>query len=209
MPAPSPRSASRCTLVDGRDVLMPFLDEEISPRSGRRDGRERRAASTGRKRVTALRRLAARRRRPHALHRARRCRATACSSAPGGRATPPTLNLAAAGITPGKRGLVPVNAHYQSVVPHIYAAGDVIGPPALAATGIEQARVAVAHAFGSTLQERPRADPADRHLHHPRGEHGRRDRGGAARQGRRLSSSAARATPTCRAARSSATRPAS
>ena len=57
------------------------------------------------------------------------------------------LNLAAAGITPGKRGLVPVNDHYQTEVPHIYAAGDVVGPPALAATGIEQARVAVCHAF--------------------------------------------------------------
>ena len=63
-----------------------------------------------------------------------------------------TLNLEAAGIEPGKRGLVPVNSHYQSVVPHIYAAGDVIGSPALAATGIEQARVAVAHAFGSTFK---------------------------------------------------------
>lgn len=63
-----------------------------------------------------------------------------------------TLNLEAAGIEPGKRGLVPVNSLYQSVVPHIYAAGDVIGSPALAATGIEQARVAVAHAFESSLK---------------------------------------------------------
>jgi NAD(P) transhydrogenase len=43
---------------------------------------------------------------------------------------------------------VQVGAHYRSTeVPHIYAAGDVIGAPALAATGIEQARVAVCHAF--------------------------------------------------------------
>ena len=63
-----------------------------------------------------------------------------------------SLNLEAAGIEPGKRGLVPVSSHYQSAVPHIYAAGDVIGAPALAATGIEQARVAVMHAFGSTLK---------------------------------------------------------
>jgi NAD(P) transhydrogenase len=62
------------------------------------------------------------------------------------------LNLEAAGIEPGKRGLVPVDSHYQSVVPHIYAAGDVIGSPALAATGIEQARVAVVHAFESTFK---------------------------------------------------------
>lgn len=58
------------------------------------------------------------------------------------------LNLPAAGITLGKRGLIPVDDHLCSVVPHIYAAGDVIGPPALAATGIEQARRAMFHAFG-------------------------------------------------------------
>lgn len=57
------------------------------------------------------------------------------------------LNLAAAGLTPGERGLIKVNGRYRTDVPHIYAAGDVIGPPALAATSIEQARVAVADAF--------------------------------------------------------------
>jgi NAD(P) transhydrogenase len=57
------------------------------------------------------------------------------------------LNLEAAGITPGARGIIPVSAHYQTTTPNIYAAGDVIGPPALAATSMEQARVAVCHAF--------------------------------------------------------------
>jgi len=64
-----------------------------------------------------------------------------------------SLNLAAAGLTPGKRGLVQVGAHFQSTeAAHIYGVGDVIGPPALAATGIEQARVAVSHAFGAGLK---------------------------------------------------------
>jgi NAD(P) transhydrogenase len=40
-----------------------------------------------------------------------------------------------------------VNAHYQTTVPNIYAAGDVIGFPALASTSMEQARVAMVHAF--------------------------------------------------------------
>jgi NAD(P) transhydrogenase len=57
------------------------------------------------------------------------------------------LNLPAAGLTVGKRGLIDVNSHYQTGVPHIYAAGDVIGFPALAATSMEQARVAMVHAF--------------------------------------------------------------
>ena len=64
-----------------------------------------------------------------------------------------TLNPRAAGLTPGKRGLVQVGPQCQSTeVLHIYAAGDVIGPPALAATGIEQARVAVCHAFGESFK---------------------------------------------------------
>jgi NAD(P) transhydrogenase len=58
-----------------------------------------------------------------------------------------SLGLAAAGVTLGKRGLIPVDARYRTNVPHIYAAGDVIGAPALAATGVEQARVAMSHAF--------------------------------------------------------------
>jgi len=57
------------------------------------------------------------------------------------------LNLEAAGVTAGQRGLIPVDGYFRTSVPHIYAAGDVIGAPALAATGVEQARVAVCHAF--------------------------------------------------------------
>jgi NAD(P) transhydrogenase len=63
------------------------------------------------------------------------------------------LNLAAAGLAAGNRGLIPVDAHYRTAVPHIYAAGDVIGPPALAATSMEQARVAVCHAFSVGIKE--------------------------------------------------------
>lgn len=57
------------------------------------------------------------------------------------------LDLAAAGVVTGKRGIIPVNERYQTNVPNIYAAGDVIGFPALAATSMEQARVAMVHAF--------------------------------------------------------------
>ena len=57
------------------------------------------------------------------------------------------LNLEAAGVATGKRGLIVVNESYQTNVPNIYAAGDVIGFPALASTSMEQARVAMVHAF--------------------------------------------------------------
>jgi NAD(P) transhydrogenase len=58
------------------------------------------------------------------------------------------LGLAAAGVEVDKRGYVKVDENYRTRVPSVYAAGDVIGFPALASTSMEQARVAVCHAFG-------------------------------------------------------------
>jgi NAD(P) transhydrogenase len=57
------------------------------------------------------------------------------------------LNLAAAGLAADARGRLKVNECYQTEVPHIYAAGDVIGFPALAATSMEQGRLASCHMF--------------------------------------------------------------
>lgn len=58
------------------------------------------------------------------------------------------LDLAAAGLEADKRGRIAVGDFYQTRVPHIYAVGDVIGFPALAATSMEQGRIAAHHAFG-------------------------------------------------------------
>ena len=58
------------------------------------------------------------------------------------------LNLPAVGITPDDRGRLTVNEHFQTSVPHVYAAGDVIGFPALASTSMQQGRHASCHAFG-------------------------------------------------------------
>jgi NAD(P) transhydrogenase len=58
------------------------------------------------------------------------------------------LNLPAAGLKADSRGRLKVNEFYQTEVPHIYAAGDVIGFPALAATSMEQGRMAASHMFG-------------------------------------------------------------
>jgi NAD(P) transhydrogenase len=57
------------------------------------------------------------------------------------------LGLEALGVKIEGRGLIVVNEKYQTSVPNIYAAGDVVGFPALAATSMEQARVAMVHAF--------------------------------------------------------------
>lgn len=58
------------------------------------------------------------------------------------------LHIGNAGITLSPKGYIPVNALFQTRASHIYAAGDVIGGPALAATGMEQGRLAARHAFG-------------------------------------------------------------
>jgi NAD(P) transhydrogenase len=65
------------------------------------------------------------------------------------------LNLEAAGLSADKRGRIKVNEHYQTGAPHIYAAGDVIGFPALSATSREQGRRAMCHAFDVLSQAEP------------------------------------------------------
>ena len=57
------------------------------------------------------------------------------------------IGLEKAGITPDERGRINVNEHFQTEVPHIYAAGDVIGFPALASTSGAQGRLVACHAF--------------------------------------------------------------
>jgi NAD(P) transhydrogenase len=69
------------------------------------------------------------------------------------------LNLAAAGLAADDRGRIAVNAFYQTAAPHIYAAGDVIGFPALASTSMEQGRLASCHMFGAYCESRPEAIP--------------------------------------------------
>ena len=133
-------------LIDGRDSLLGFLDHEIS------ENIERAMGAAG-------------------VHFIWKEKVTRCDAPPTGDVTltlssgatlaandvlvaagrksnTADLNLAVAGLTPGKRGLIKVDTHCRSEVPHIFAAGDVIGPPALAATGMEQARMAMCVAFG-------------------------------------------------------------
>lgn len=66
----------------------------------------------------------------------------------GRQANSDMINVSAAGLTPDDRGKILVNDNFQTSVPHIYAAGDVIGFPALASTSMEQGRLASCHMFG-------------------------------------------------------------
>ena len=76
----------------------------------------------------------------------------------GGRVGNTTgLHLDLAGVHVDERGRIPVDATYRTSVPHIYAAGDVVGFPALASTSMEQARIAMCHAFD--LQYKTRLSP--------------------------------------------------
>ncbi|HET6916799.1 MAG TPA: Si-specific NAD(P)(+) transhydrogenase [Acidimicrobiales bacterium] len=63
------------------------------------------------------------------------------------------LGLEAAGVVMDERGRIVVDEHFRTSVPGVYAAGDVIGPPALASTAMEQGRSAAGHAFGVGFQD--------------------------------------------------------
>lgn len=69
------------------------------------------------------------------------------------------LELEAAGLSLTDRGLIAVDEHCRTAVPHIYAAGDVIGPPSLASTSAEQGRRAVCHALGIAVGMPPELTP--------------------------------------------------
>jgi NAD(P) transhydrogenase len=62
------------------------------------------------------------------------------------------LQLERAGLRAGRRGILEVNSNFQTSVPHIYAVGDVIGFPSLAATSMHQGRIAMAHALGVPIR---------------------------------------------------------
>lgn len=70
------------------------------------------------------------------------------------------LDLENAGITDkNDRGLIVVNSNYQTSVDHIYAVGDIIGSPALAASSAEQGRLAALHAFQNQQARFPTTFP--------------------------------------------------
>ena len=67
-----------------------------------------------------------------------------------------SLNIQAAGLSVDSRGRLQVDQQFRTAVPHIFAAGDVIGYPSLAATSSEQGRLAACYAFG--VEAEPMAD---------------------------------------------------
>ena len=134
----------RVTVIDGRDRLLPFLDGEV--------------AELLRMRMTLLGcdvrlndSIGAYSVGPDGVKldckRAGTIEIDSVLVAAGRLGNTAGLGCDRIGLPVGDRGHLTVNEHYQTSIPHIYAAGDVIGFPALAATSMEQARVAMVHAF--------------------------------------------------------------
>lgn len=69
------------------------------------------------------------------------------------------LDLPAAGLTADARGRIKVDEYFRTEVEDIYAVGDVIGFPALAATSMEQGRLAAHHACGEPVHEMHELQP--------------------------------------------------
>jgi NAD(P) transhydrogenase len=139
------------TLVDGRDRLLPFLDPEISERL--RD----RLMEIGMKfwfneRPVKVENSAAGAR--LTMKSGKVLETDAVLFAAGRRAAVDGLALEKAGLAINDRGYIAVDENYRTAVTHIYAAGDVIGFPALASTSMEQGRVAVCHAFNFKYKQR-------------------------------------------------------
>ena len=65
------------------------------------------------------------------------------------------LGIEKAGLSVDNSGYISVNDLFQTIVPHIYAVGDVIGGPSLASTSMEQGRLAARHAFGARVHHFP------------------------------------------------------
>ena len=138
------------TLVDGHDRLLPFTDIEIGARL--REHLEREGVRfIFNDRVDQTRLV------PGGvslqLGSGEMLESEALLMAAGRQGNVDGLGLEAAGVSLGPRGLILVNEKYQTSVPNIYAAGDVIGFPALASTSMEQGRVAMVHAFDLHYKE--------------------------------------------------------
>jgi NAD(P) transhydrogenase len=141
---------TRVTLVEKREQMLDFCDPEIveSLKFHLRDhtmsfrfGEEvATVESSGMGTITTL-------------ASGKRIAAEVVMHSAGRQGNTEVLNLGLAGLSADKRGRLVVNEHYQTEVPHIYAVGDVIGFPALAATSMDQGRLAAAHAFNEPANE--------------------------------------------------------
>ena len=145
---------ARVTLLDQRPVVLEFIDRQIVE-----------ALSYHLRQLGVTFRLAEkvihvgidplRDRVVAELESGKKVQGDALVYAVGRQANGDQLHLEAAGLAADSRGRLQVNEFFQTDVPHIYAAGDVIGFPALASTSMEQGRLAACHMFEIPFQHTP------------------------------------------------------
>jgi NAD(P) transhydrogenase len=138
----------RVTLVEKRDRPLDFLDREIVEELIHQMRDRSVTFRLGEAVASVEIAKAPPRRAVLALESGKRIVADVALFSAGRIAVTEPLNLAAAGLTADDRGRLKVDACFRTAVPHVYAAGDVIGYPSLAATSSEQGRLAACHALG-------------------------------------------------------------
>jgi NAD(P) transhydrogenase len=138
------------TLIEQRPAVLDFVDNEISEALCYHMRRQGAIFRLGEKVINvetdAKGRVVAN------LESGKRIHGDALLYAVGRQANTDLIALEAAGLTSGPRGKLVVDNNFQTGVPHIYAAGDVIGFPSLASTSMEQGRLASCHLFGAPAQ---------------------------------------------------------
>jgi NAD(P) transhydrogenase len=136
----------RVTLVERREDLLEFLDREIVEELIHQM-RDRNVTFRLGEMVETIEVTEAPRRARLNLASGKRITADVALFSAGRIAMTAPLNLPVAGLAADERGRLKVDASFRTSVPHIFAAGDVIGYPSLAATSSEQGRLAACHAF--------------------------------------------------------------
>jgi NAD(P) transhydrogenase len=147
---------TRVTLVDARDRLLPYLDRDISV-ALQFLLRKRNVTFRFGEEVTGVER----REDQVVCHMksGKQISSHTLMYATGRQGATDHLALDRAGLECDRRGRIEVDGEYRTSVPHIFAVGDVAGPPGLAATGMEQGRIATLAAFGEPVHHLPELVP--------------------------------------------------
>src|SRR5271156_5324089 len=146
------------TLIDQRPTILDFVDREIMEALAYHLRQMGTTFRLGEK-VTRVGIDPNRDRVFAELESGKKVQGDALVYAVGRQANGDLLQLEAAGLRADSRGKIKVNEDYQTDVPHIYAAGDIIGFPALASTSMEQGRLASCRMFGAPSEHMPELFP--------------------------------------------------
>ncbi|NLG76139.1 MAG: Si-specific NAD(P)(+) transhydrogenase [Xanthomonadaceae bacterium] len=140
---------AKVTLVNTHDRLLSFLDDEITEALSYHL-REQGCVIRHNEQIQHLEA----RERDVVLHlqSGRKIKSDVLLWANGRTGNSDRLGLEAVGLTANSRGHIAVNGHYQTTVPHIYAVGDIVGPPALASAAYVQGTHAVQHILDPTIE---------------------------------------------------------